>query len=286
MEDLLLHRSRWDLCHVSTRAYALPQDNEGGDVSWSDLYHRVNYGDLVEPRGEATKEVRFLQTVISQPFDWNVDRKLNLDYIRREFQWYLHGDPTDLRICEHAKIWRGCVNRDDTLSSNYGSYLFTQGGLAKAIQLLKNDEHSRRAVVSIYNQKLHSKPGVRDIPCTCSITFMIRNETLHMGVHMRSNDLVFGLGNDAPCFHWFHIMALWLLREKYGGLKLGQYIHRADSLHAYERHWDMVRKIGCGNGHWIQQKIPTINSAREVKALMAGDRPRTAFGDWLYEVKL
>lgn len=253
---------------------------------WAHLYHLINYGTLVSPRGEDTKEVRYLQTHIVQPFDWHRERNLNLDYIRQEFQWYLGGDPSDLRICRHAKIWRGCVNRDQTLSSNYGYYWFTRGGIAKAVQLLKNDEFSRRAVCSVYNQFEHSKPGVKDIPCTTTVGFMIRNKKLHMGVHMRSNDLVFGLGNDAPCFHWIHRIVYWLLHDKYRDLKMGDYAHRVDSLHVYERHFDMARVIGTGKGHWEPEPVPDIESAKEAKALLAGDIPKTKFGKWLYEVKL
>ena len=253
---------------------------------WQHLYYITNYGTAIQPRGEPTKEILFVQSAITEPFDWHVERKLNLDYVRREFQWYLNGDDSDLRICEHAKIWRGMVNRDQTLSSNYGWYLFTQKQLEKAVNILKADEMSRRAVMSIYNMPKHTRPGVKDVPCTTSISFFIRGRRLHMGVHMRSNDLVFGLGNDAPCFHWFHCMAYLLLKEKYDLLQMGDYVHRADSLHIYERHFQLATRIGTGKGTWKPQDVPKMQTAKEVRALMAGERPKTPFGKWLYEVEL
>jgi thymidylate synthase len=107
-----------------------------------------------------------------------------------------------------------------------------------------------------------------------------------MGVHMRSNDLVFGLGNDAPCFHWFHQLAFWLLKPKYPDLQLGRYVHHTDSLHIYERHWEMAQEIGHNRGHWQPQVVPVIGSTRETEALIAGEPIKAAFSNWLYEVEL
>jgi thymidylate synthase len=253
---------------------------------WHHLHYLTCYGEEHKPRGFPIREAMFVQTYITCPFDWHVERELNLDYLRREFQWYLNGDNEDLRICEHGHLWEKSVNRDLTLCSNYGYYLFTRGGLLKAVQSIRNDPDTRQAVVSIFNQFQHIKPGINDVPCTCSITFMLRNKKLHMGVHMRSNDLVYGLGNDAPCFHWIHSLAYWLLKEDYEDIQMGGYVHRADSLHVYERHYELNRTIGNGKGTWEPEKIPEIASTREARALISGETSKGEFSKWLHKVEL
>ena len=66
--------------------------------NWHALYYHTNYGSMYHPRGQEIKEARFTQIKITEPFDWYRERKLNLDYIRREFQWYLAGSDCDMRI--------------------------------------------------------------------------------------------------------------------------------------------------------------------------------------------
>jgi hypothetical protein len=60
---------------------------------------------------------------------------------------------------------------------------------------------------------------------------------------MRSQDAIFGMGNDAPCFSFIHELMWVRLRQTYPDLKLGKYWHLADSFHVYERHFDLVQGI-------------------------------------------
>ena len=40
----------------------------------------------------------------------------------------------------------------------------------------------------------------KDIPCTVSLQFLIRENKLHLFVNMRSNDVFLGLPHDIFCF--------------------------------------------------------------------------------------
>jgi len=63
-------------------------------------------------------------------------------------------------------------------------------------------------------------------------------------VSMRSNDAVLGLANDVPAFTIFQeLMALDLSEALGKPIGLGDYIHQANSLHIYERHFSMVESI-------------------------------------------
>jgi thymidylate synthase len=55
---------------------------------------------------------------------------------------------------------------------------------------------------------------------------------------MRSNDLVWGL-----CYDLYLLTMLQELMAAELGVGLGWYAHVASSLHVYERHWDLVRRL-------------------------------------------
>ena len=53
-----------------------------------------------------------------------------MGYIKREFLWYLRGNPEDLEICNHAKLWQSLISTVDNknvILSNYGQYIFGNG---------------------------------------------------------------------------------------------------------------------------------------------------------------
>jgi thymidylate synthase len=79
--------------------------------------------------------------------------------------------------------------------------------------------------------------------CTFAIQFFIRNGYLNMIVNMRSNDAIWGLTNDAFCFAMLHRLMYVALRSTYPALRLGVYTHIANTLHVYERHYEMAQKI-------------------------------------------
>jgi len=69
-----------------------------------------------------------------------------------------------------------------------------------------------------------------DVPCTCTLQFMVREEKLHMLVHMRSNDAFIGLPHDIFCFTMLQeIISRSVSRE------LGAYKHMVGSLHLYDQ---------------------------------------------------
>ena len=107
---------------------------------------------------------------------------------------------------------------------------------------LLNDTDSRRATLAI-NQPYHKNKNNKDIPCTQYLQFFIRNNELHLGVSMRSNDIVFGLCNDIFTFCLFQQLMFNELKEKNKKLRLGKYHHHAGSLHIYDRHYLMADNI-------------------------------------------
>ncbi|KKK81244.1 hypothetical protein LCGC14_2815440 [marine sediment metagenome] len=107
---------------------------------------------------------------------------------------------------------------------------------------LIKDKDSRQALIN-FNQPKHKYNGVKDFPCTLSIQYLIRDNQLISITNMRSNDLVYGLGNDFPFFSYLHQRLHKQLKEVYPELGLGKIIHTAGSLHTYEKHYKMMDNI-------------------------------------------
>lgn len=241
-------------------------------------------GELTAPRGQKTVEFENFKYVL-QPYERFCNypsRKLNINYIKKEFMWYLRGDRFDDSICEHATMWNSLRQPDGGFNSNYGQYIFNKNcnQFARVAEVLTQDKDSRRAVMMISN-KDHVLSPTSDQPCTYCLRFSIRDNTLRMTVNMRSQDAIFGMGNDAPCFSFIQEMVYVKLKEVYNDLKYGEYIHNADSFHVYDRHFNMLKSITGidvldpsyegDSEQMVPVDCPKISSGAEVDFLIASD---------------
>lgn len=201
-------------------------------------------GKDVSSRGSNQKELLFENMVILDPTAvgiTNPARKFNANYAFTEWLWYLSGDPEVKNIGKFAKIWLDIQDQDGKVESNYGTYLMGTQWLW-ILKELKNDKDSRRCTM-IVHQPMHKYKNKADLPCTQYIQFFIRDNKLHMGVSMRSNDLIYGFCNDVFTFTMFQQLMLNDLRAVYPDLELGHYYHHAGSIHMYERHYGMAENI-------------------------------------------
>lgn len=101
------------------------------------------------------------------------------------------------------------------------------------IRELRLDPYSRRAVIDIRrtNDIILSDP-----PCLQHIQFLIRDGKLNMTVLFRSN--------DACKATFMNAYALTCLQGEVAtelGVEVGSYTHIANSFHAYERDWDLLK---------------------------------------------
>ncbi|NIT51633.1 MAG: thymidylate synthase, partial [candidate division Zixibacteria bacterium] len=97
------------------------------------------------------------------------------------------------------------------------------------IKLLENKPSSRRAVIQLFNAEDIAEEHL-EIPCTCTLQFMIRDGQLYLFTSMRSNDAFWGLPHD--------IFAFTMLQEIVArslSVELGTYSHFVGSLHLYEK---------------------------------------------------
>lgn len=224
------------------------------------LFYLSRYPDFVcSPRGQKIKECLAQTLVLKDPrarLIGNPVRKANYGFAAGEFLWYWQGfDELDMMQYYNK---RSASFSDDgkTINSAYGKRMCTTvfgkdgNGLTQweaCARTLCSDNDSRRALLLINSPEDQIKAatvGTKDVPCTLSLQFFIRKNALHLHVHMRSNDVMWGLTNDLFSFTLFHECMLLELRKRgMGDLELGTYYHTAGSLHLYERHFSQAEDI-------------------------------------------
>lgn len=211
----------------------------------------MEYGTTILPRGEEVREIADLQLVVDprEPFMNFKARKYPLTYFKREMLWKLGANKYDESIKQHAKMWDSVQNPDGTFNSNYGQYWFgEQMGVMGVVFELIRDVDSRRAVIPMLSAQ-HTAPWVKDTVCTECIGFRLRKDDkehlrLDMSVHMRSSDVIFGLGTDIPTFAFLYRLVTALLQPTYGNeIRWGLLTVTAMSAHIYARHFEMVDQI-------------------------------------------
>lgn len=157
-----------------------------------------------------------------------------------ELCWYLSAsnsaEPMSFYVVGYAE---GNAEIDGTVHGAYGPRLFGEGAddqIRNVISLLRTHPSSRRAVVQIFDRTDHGSPRYQDVPCTCTMQFLIREGLLHMVVGMRSNDAYLGLPHDVFAFTMLHEIVARSL-----GVEPGRYVHQVGSLHLYNNHAADVR---------------------------------------------
>lgn len=157
-------------------------------------------------------------------------RNMPMRYAVGELAWYLSGSNRTEDIAQYAKKWVEISDDGKTNNSAYGHRIFSRFGYNQweyVKELLKKDPNTRQAVIHIKDADNHP---TKDTPCTVYLQFLLREDQLHLSVHMRSNDIWMGVPYDMFSFCFLQVkMAMEL------GVKVGHYVHYAGSLHLYAR---------------------------------------------------
>lgn len=206
----------------------------------------------VERRGGMVKELQGPTTFcVEDPLQYmalNPRRRLNPWSTLAEFPWLMCGRsdvhwltpyiPGAVNFSDDGMVWR----------AGYGPRMrrwqrVIQGGsvtidqVQHVISQLRESPFTRQAIISMWDPALDTVPSSRDYPCTQTLHFMCSPDgTLDCYVHMRSNDMVWGMsGANVP--NWCLLLQL---VAACSGLDVGMYYHMADNLHVYERHYAML----------------------------------------------
>jgi len=172
--------------------------------------------------------------IIEKPWERMIDnekREFNMEYAEAEWQWYLSGDRSIIKLGEIygkiPQIWQRMANPEGEVNSNYGWQWERKYQLDKVVAQLKANPDTRQAAISIYDGK-EIKDYKYDTPCTYAVQFTVVNNKLDMCVTMRSNDLWFGFCNDQ--YQFSKLQEMVSKRTEY---EMGTYYHFAHNLHIY-----------------------------------------------------
>lgn len=155
-----------------------------------------------------------------------------------ELLWYLEGS-NKLEFIEPyiAKYAKDAVK--GKLRGAYGPRIREMRGKINqwenVVKLLRKDSTSKRAVIQLFDAGDIVR-RYREVPCTTTMQFLLRDDRLNMSVTMRSNDAYWGTPHDVFCFTMLQEL---LARQL--GCELGQYFHYVGSMHVYEKYIEDVK---------------------------------------------
>lgn len=156
-----------------------------------------------------------------------------------EFCWYLAGSDDVEFIAHYVSVYRDYAEQG-RIHGAYGPRLFGRSGaewdqMSNVRRLLTQKPTSRQIVIQLFDA-IDIQEQHKDVPCTCTLQFLLRGDGLHLLAHMRSNDAYLGLPHDIFCFTMLQEI---VARDL--GVPLGRYKHLVGSLHVYEKNVASVK---------------------------------------------
>lgn len=163
-------------------------------------------------------------------------RALNYAFMANEAAWILSGDNRLQNIQRTMRRYADYSDDGVFLRGAYGPKVVDQ--LPFVVHALTRDINSRQAVLSIWRER----PDLvsRDIPCTLTMQFLVRDKTLHTIVMMRSWDAYWGLPYDIFSFSAISASVAALVPDVE---ELGTLHVTAGSLHIYENHRGAIEEL-------------------------------------------
>lgn len=134
-------------------------------------------------------------------------------------------------------LWQKLMSKkeNDKFDYTYSERINYSRQLDNAIAALKDDEHSRRAMIMIFKPEdtMESSGFQTRIPCSVSYQFLIRNNKLMVLYYIRSNDYFKHFAIDIWLTQAIQEYIWTQLQDTYPGLKIGPLNYYAGSFHAY-----------------------------------------------------
>lgn len=185
-----------------------------------------------------------------------------------ELCWYLSGSNLTEHIVPYVKAYQ-IEDEDGVIWGGYGPRLLSFDGhnqVRYIIEQLTQKPTSRRAVIQLFD---HEDVGGahKDVPCTCSLQYFLRDGRLSAITYMRSNDVYRGLPHDIFCFTMLQEL---LARSLHA--ELGSYYHVVGSLHVYEQDAGKVEEFlaeGLQATDWAMPPMPFSDPWPHVAHLLA-----------------
>lgn len=218
--------------------------------AYAELLYQLqnNYEYKVETRGTSSREIQDFAFTLEDPTS-NLykctPRSSQEKYIAAELLFYFSGSNQLNWINKFAKFWNQVANKDWTVNSAYGKLIFVDKnrfGITEyqwALDKLLQDKDTRQSLMH-FNKPEHQDPETRDFVCTKDAVFSIRENRLNLTLSMRSNDAIWGTPTDVAFFTVLQQQMLRAVQVKYPEVVLGTYTHIVNSMHVYDRHFELL----------------------------------------------
>ena len=228
------------------------------------LQSLLDHGQPVSPRGQPTRELLDVQVTITDPTAVHVleTARRSSAAITATESAHLIAGISSLQQLDDASGGRFSQFADNGwLRGAYGPRAYHQ--LERVIRVLAEDPDSRQAVVSIWTGNELAVPS-KDVPCTLSLHFTIRDGKLLMRTSMRSNDIFLGFPIDVEVFAALQKTIAAVLT-----VPAGSYTHVVGSLHLYDRDLTRVTAIlKAGLGDKTRNSVLPDGAIPDVTALL------------------
>lgn len=203
-----------------------------------------SYEYKIAPRNFMTKEklgVIVRITDMRNNIIYHPVRNLNYKYLVAEWLWIALGMEDLATLTQYNGQMSRFSDDGKVLAGAYGPRLAKQWEYV--IDTLKKESSSRQAVATIWTP---NPPASKDIPCTISLQFLVRDQKLNVIVTMRSSDVWLGIPYDVFTFSMLANSIAGILDLEPGFIQL-----QLGSSHIYQDNWEKALQIlqdGSGEG--------------------------------------
>lgn len=219
------------------------------------LSYLVEKGQAVSPRGKAIREIPNVSLHVRNGLAnvlWCPIRNPSYRFMVAEWLWIWFGRDDVASIVQYNPKIAEFSDDGVTFSSAYGPRIKTQW--LRVQNLLEVDPDTRQAVIQIYHPPLAQ---TKDVACTLSVQFLLRQKKLHVIVNMRSSDIWLGLPYD---FYNFSMLGNIMAAAR--GVELGTVTFHLGSSHLYEVNLEKANEIlrkeevGCYTSPALRESPP------------------------------
>lgn len=215
-------------------------DMKANDIWLETLDELLQYGRISKPRKFTCVELLNYHTTVQMEYPIVTINERNIGYrfMFAEAYWILTGDNRLETIEPYSKIIKNFSDNGKTFFGAYGPKVIDQ--IPYICDVLANDQWSRQAVMNIWRE---NPPRTKDVPCTISVQFFIRDDKLYCIDTMRSSDIWLGWPYDVFNFSMLSSYIILLLNEHYDiKLELGNIYMNLGSLHIYSENIEQAKK--------------------------------------------
>lgn len=247
--------------------------------AWVSLLNFLMQGQKTSPRGMSTREILNVTIEVTEGLNnifINEKRNLNYRFMIAEWLWIQAGLNDVNSLATYNSVMRNFSDNGEILSGAYGPRLMPQ--MYHIFTALKKED-SRQAVATIWTP---SPEPSKDIPCTISLQWLIRQGLLHCTVNMRSSDVWLGLPYD-----YFTFSQLTNLVSATIGVPVGSVTMNLASSHLYDTNSEQAIEalVIAKTTHLTSPPLPTdiyAPTVAEIKAILNREIPSDAFEDSLW----